>query len=199
MKTSFWASYLPNSSSPADPTIHRSNSGLKLLKGRNIVKGKNASRERKEKIMTKTARFLLTFPIASLLAVASAHAQTPIAPFAYGTPREIIRALPQFPHLNDIPGSGDMSALMIAAEYNQNDGVIYFLVGAGVDVNAQKNGNGMTALMYAAEYNQNPEIIIALLQCGANTKLKSQGKTALDYAQQNPGLKGNARIQQLLQ
>ena len=46
---------------------------------------------------------------------------------------------------------------------------------------------GRTPLMYASWYNKNPEIITTLLKHGADAKAKSsEGKTALDYAKDNP-------------
>ena len=46
---------------------------------------------------------------------------------------------------------------------------------------------GQTPLICASWYNQNPEIITTLLKHGADAKAKSnEGKTALDYAKDNP-------------
>jgi len=47
--------------------------------------------------------------------------------------------------------------------------------------------------MWAAMVNKNPEVIIALLNAGADGKLKSsEGKTAFDYAKDNPKIKDTA-------
>ena len=45
--------------------------------------------------------------------------------------------------------------------------------------------------MYAAGFNKNPDVITTLLNAGADAKAKSnEGKTAFDYAQNNPKIKG---------
>jgi ankyrin repeat protein len=49
----------------------------------------------------------------------------------------------------------------------------------------------MTALMKAASHNSNPEVIKVLLAAGANGRLLSkEGKTASDFAKDNPHIKG---------
>jgi ankyrin repeat protein len=49
---------------------------------------------------------------------------------------------------------------------------------------------GLTPLMNAARYNDGPEVIEVLLDAGADGKLKSnEGKTAFDYAEENPRVK----------
>ena len=89
------------------------------------------------------------------------------------------------------------TALMYAAEYNQNPEVITTLLKAGADIKAQDK-NGETPLMYAAALNQNPEVITTLLKAGADAKAKdSDGKTAFYYAQGNDALKGTDLIRQL--
>jgi ankyrin repeat protein len=87
------------------------------------------------------------------------------------------------------------TALMYAAEYNQNPEVITTLLKAGADLEAQDK-TGMTALMYAAAANPIPEVITVLLKAGAdvNAQIKTQfvyikGMTALMHAascNQNP-------------
>jgi len=45
--------------------------------------------------------------------------------------------------------------------------------------------------MFAASFNKNPDVITTLLNAGADAKAKSiEGKTAFDYAQDNPKIKG---------
>jgi|SRR5208337_1285414 len=57
---------------------------------------------------------------------------------------------------------------------------------------------GKTPLMFAAQYNQDPEVIATLLKAGADAKAKdSEGKTAVDYAQDNDALIGTDAYRQL--
>jgi ankyrin repeat protein len=89
------------------------------------------------------------------------------------------------------------TALMYAAEYNQNANVITALLKSGADLNAQDKED-KTALMRAARRNPNPEVIITLLNAGANGKARSnEGKRAFDYAQDNISLKGTDAYRQL--
>ena len=63
---------------------------------------------------------------------------------------------------------------------------------AGASLNERDN-LGMTPLMWAAMNNTNPEVITALLKAGAKKKKKSlEGKTAFDYAKDNPNIKDTA-------
>ena len=72
------------------------------------------------------------------------------------------------------------TALMKAAEFNNNPEVITALIKGGADVNA-KNSLKETALMKAAEFNTNPEVITALIKGGAIVNAKnSKGATALN-------------------
>ncbi|MGA2640319.1 MAG: ankyrin repeat domain-containing protein, partial [Spirochaetia bacterium] len=51
-----------------------------------------------------------------------------------------------------------------------------------------------TPLMFSV-VNPNPAVISALLKAGANANLKDRdGHTALDYARQNPKLKGTQAL-----
>jgi len=86
------------------------------------------------------------------------------------------------------------SALMWAAQGNQNPEVISALLEAGADINASSI-SGWTALMWAAKFNQNSNVIIALLSAGADVKAKNEaGEKALDFAQH---LKGTAAYEEL--
>jgi ankyrin repeat protein len=61
-------------------------------------------------------------------------------------------------------------------------------------------GEGGTALMWAAARSRNPEIITILLSAGANPKLKSNsGMMAIEYAEENPLLRGTKRYKALNQ
>ena len=80
-------------------------------------------------------------------------------------------------------------------------------VQAAIKSGAQVNDSdtlGQTPLMHGAECNENSDVITTLLNAGADAKAKSiEGKTAFDYAQNNPTIKGtkaywelnNARFQ----
>jgi len=67
-------------------------------------------------------------------------------------------------------------------------------VQAAIKSGAQVNDSdtlGQTPLMHGAECNENPDVITTLLKAGADAKAKSiEGKTAFDYAQNNPTIKG---------
>ena len=53
--------------------------------------------------------------------------------------------------------------------------------------------DGLTPLMHAARFNENPEVIMVILNAGADGKVKSgDGRTAFDYAGDNPTLKDTA-------
>ena len=89
-------------------------------------------------------------------------------------------------------GAGKGTALIFAAE-RVNVEIMGVLLEAGADINA-KTLTGTTALMkICQQQNTIPsyEFIDALLQLGANAKLRdNDGKRAIDYARQNPKLKG---------
>jgi hypothetical protein len=79
-------------------------------------------------------------------------------------------------------GANSMTALMGAAMYNQDPGVISAILDAGADLEA-RSGNGETALMYAAMSNRNPDVLAVLLQAGADVEARnSAGMTALTCA-----------------
>ncbi|HQJ23369.1 MAG TPA: ankyrin repeat domain-containing protein, partial [Rectinema sp.] len=67
-------------------------------------------------------------------------------------------------------------------------------VQAAIKSGAQVNDSdtlGQTPLMHGAECNDNSDVITTLLNAGADAKAKSiEGKTAFDYAQNNPTIKG---------
>ena len=81
---------------------------------------------------------------------------------------------------------------LIHAAYNENPAVIKTLLNAGAKLDDRKNEYSKTTpLMYAASSNENPDVITTLLNAGADAKAKSmEWKTAFDYAQNNPKIKG---------
>ncbi len=89
-----------------------------------------------------------------------------------------------------------MTPLMWAA-FNPNPAIMDTLLKAGANI-ADRDKKGMTALMWAAQDNRNPQAVSLLLNSGATGNLKSNdGKTAYDYAQFNPILKGTKVLQDL--
>jgi hypothetical protein len=89
------------------------------------------------------------------------------------------------------------TALMMAARFNENPGVIDVLLKAGPDLNARQQ-NGWTALMYAARSNGNPSVVTALLGAGADAKVMDNvGNKAIDYARGNKKLAGTDALQAL--
>ena len=92
----------------------------------------------------------------------------------------------------------DGGTVLMWAATNPNPEVITTLLkaGAGANVNTQDD-NGETALIKAAR-KQTPEVIATLLKAGADATVKnSEGKTALDYANDNDTLKGTDAYQRL--
>ena len=69
------------------------------------------------------------------------------------------------------------------------------LIEAGAD--DLTDNEGKTALIIAAKYS-NAETVNALIDAGSYVKQKdNSGKTALDYAHNNPKLKGTDALQRL--
>ena len=80
--------------------------------------------------------------------------------------------------------------LMYAATSNTNSEVLSILIKAGADVNA-RFGGGFVPLMFAALRNTNPDVLSVLIMAGADISLMDDsGKTAFDYAKENPAIKG---------
>ena len=89
------------------------------------------------------------------------------------------------------------TALMGAAQYNEDKGTVKELLDAGAAVNA-KNHHGNTALIFAAMQNTS-EVVRLLCERGAEAGImNNDGKTAYDYACENPRLKNDAGILHLL-
>lgn len=113
-----------------------------------------------------------------------------------GTPQDVQAAIDAGADAN-AQDKYDGTALMWAAENNQNPEVIITLLTAGADLEAEDE-DGMTPLMLAAWYNQNPEVIIVLLKAGADAKAKDYaGKTAFGHASTNAKLKGTDAYKEL--
>ena len=107
-----------------------------------------------------------------------------------GTPEQVQAAIKSGAQVNDSDTLGQ-TPLMQGAECNENSDVITTLLNAGAKLDDRDELFGRTALMWAAKYNENPEVITTLLNAGADAKAKSnEGKTAFDYAQNNPKIKG---------
>lgn len=86
--------------------------------------------------------------------------------------------------------AGSWTPLMFAAQSNKNPAIIKLLLEAGAEVNLD-DLDGLTPLMLAAKSNENPQVVLALLDAGADGKLRDKaGKTAFDYAKDNPALRG---------
>jgi ankyrin repeat protein len=75
------------------------------------------------------------------------------------------------------------TALMHAASHNSRGtrGTIAHLVRAGAEIDRQIKGRGKTALMIAAERG-NDDAVAVLLRSGAQRDIRSNGKTAADFA-----------------
>ncbi len=85
---------------------------------------------------------------------------------------------------------------MFAAMYGRTK-TVNALINAGAD--DLTNSDGKTALIHAAS-SGNPETVNALIDAGSYVKQKdNSGKTALDYARNNPKLKGSSVLKRLEQ
>ena len=113
-----------------------------------------------------------------------------------GTPEAIQEALSAGADVNARDEFG-FTALILAAESNENPEVIRVLLEADAYVNA-RDKNGWTALMSAAWANLNPKVIGLLLNAGADAKAKTNnGKTAWDEVQRNEKLIGTDAYRKL--
>jgi len=79
---------------------------------------------------------------------------------------------------------------MIAARI-PNPEVTELLLEFGADVNLGQSFD-VGPLFEAARYNSNPEVIRVLLDAGADPRATDfRGKKAIDYADENPALRGS--------
>ena len=86
----------------------------------------------------------------------------------------------------------------MAAELNENPEIIAALLKAGADLNAPEPARGRTPLHLAAKSNYNPAIVSFLLEAGADPKVQdNEGRTPLDLAEGNGGLKGTVAYRRL--
>jgi len=86
------------------------------------------------------------------------------------------------------------TALIHAAMSNPSLGVVATLLKAGANVNA-RDSRGLSPLLYAAWVGRNPDIAVALLAAGADAKARGRtGRTLLEYAEDNPALRGHAQV-----
>lgn len=83
-----------------------------------------------------------------------------------GTAQQIQDAIDRGANVNAQDNFG-FTALMVAARYNENPGVITTLLKAGAKVKVNAGG-GQTPLMLAARFSKDPDGIIALLEAGAD-------------------------------
>jgi ankyrin repeat protein len=116
---------------------------------------------------------------------------------ATGTPQQIQAALSGGADVNASDKDGT-TALMYAAQKNENPEVISILLKAGADIEGEDK-DGDTALMWAARSTRNPEVVMTLLKAGADAMEKDLlGKKALSYAALNANLKDTDAFRQLL-
>ena len=89
-----------------------------------------------------------------------------------------------------------VTALMWAAKKGHAE-IANVLIKAGADLNAKENYFGRTALMVAAQ-NGLTENVNALIDAGAYVKQRdNDGSMAVDYARDNPKLKGTDTLKRL--
>jgi len=82
------------------------------------------------------------------------------------------------------------SVLVVSSSNNNNLDIIDTQDNNDVN-NSTIVTHGLTPLMLAARYSPNPEILRIMLENGADVSLKSsEGKNALDYADENERIKG---------
>lgn len=102
----------------------------------------------------------------------------------------------------DVNAANDdgMTALMFVAQFGYTE-IVNALIEAGADDLTDKEGK--TALIHATQYNEffsdnNPETVNALIDAGSYVKHKdNSGKTALDYARENPSLRDTDALKRL--
>jgi ankyrin repeat protein len=136
----------------------------------------------------------------AVLLAASAYSQTTdfLELVKTGTAQSIQAAIDMGADVN-VPDKNGMTALMYAAQHNENPEVFDTLLSAGADPNAI-GAEGRTPLALAAQFQGRPDAVAALLNAGADARTKDNaGKMAFDYAQKNEKLKDTDAYRQLRQ
>lgn len=89
------------------------------------------------------------------------------------------------PNMKDFYGQ---TALMLAAEFNQDIQVSELLLRYGLSVK-DKDQNGLTPILHAVRNNPNPEVIALLIKTNPiSLSDKADGKTLLMFATENPNI-----------
>ncbi|MCR5346365.1 MAG: ankyrin repeat domain-containing protein [Fretibacterium sp.] len=100
-------------------------------------------------------------------------------------------------NVNAVGGDDGSSVLMFAAKSGTPEAV-QILIDSGAEVNGQYGPYKYTALTAAALGTEKPEVIVTLLKAGADAGIKdSWGKFAVNYARENPSLKGTKALRML--
>ena len=112
---------------------------------------------------------------------------------------ETVKALIQAGAEVNAKDEAGWTALMAAATLGRTE-IVNALIKAGAD--DLTDNNGKTALIYSTEHTENsltnPETVKALIDAGFNVKHKdNDGKMAVDYARENPELKGTDALKRL--
>ncbi|MBM7623171.1 ankyrin repeat domain-containing protein [Sporohalobacter salinus] len=89
------------------------------------------------------------------------------------------------------------TALIKAAGWTDNSEVIVRLIFHGAKVNYSVADCGYTPLMIAAAQNNNSEVAAELIKQGADIEYEFNGRTAVDFADENTALKGSEVYQRL--
>ncbi|MBR1777975.1 MAG: ankyrin repeat domain-containing protein [Alphaproteobacteria bacterium] len=142
----------------------------------------------------KLFSFLLVFFLFSLSAAAETDGFTPLIKVVTNEKASPYAVESLIQKGGDVNATDDQgrSVLMLAAMHHPSVLIPFLLVSNGAYINAKTPDTGQTALFFAVQYNSNPEVAAALLNYGADQDVKDVfGKTAYDYADRNPKLKGS--------
>ena len=94
------------------------------------------------------------------------------------------------------PALSGWTPIMFAVACNNSTRAAELLLEAGAEVNIL-NTDGMSPLMIAAKHTNNPEIVELLLRHSADVTIITKGKMAIDFANNNPKLKGSSALRNL--